>query len=353
MTQSKNLLVACFALLMVSVQGCGSGSVDNNTEGDEDILLYHDGDVDTNNGLLPDGDTLESTEPDGDDESKADGDIIDYDYTDSERIETDIVDSDSDDGDMDGDQEGLEFDLEQETESDLQEEAEGEIEGEIEDDDCGNETCDPGENCETCLLDCFCQDGYSCRSAECIDSGELCDESTSFIEFDREEYDGDDVKAYFKNLCTSTYIVVSIEKFLSDEDVEIVDGLTHAFEYMSGPEFREMITTKTDWTYTDEPYDQIYPVIVDYFNEDQAFPVIAYKTTWPWSSVLGYTQDGEIYLNTRKSWDTSGYGTTVSHELMHIIGFSHGSNTFAEDKRDSVPYFVGYSVGDYIDSQLN
>lgn len=58
------------------------------------------------------------------------------------------------------------------------------------------------------------------------------------------------------------------------------------------------------------------------------------KTKNPWSSVNGwcYYPNPVVYLNSRKEWPTiKRFTYTVVHELVHLIGIDHGSNTLKPD----------------------
>ena len=155
----------------------------------------------------------------------------------------------------------------------------------------------------------------------------------------------------FKNLNTNTYITVTSKGFSASNYIDMKAALTYSFEYQSSEAYKTMVINKIDWTYTNLSGVEIYNKMLLYLNQNNSFPITAYQTTWPWSSVMGYTSNGEVFLNTRKNWDTKQYGDTITHELMHMMGFGHGSNTFTQDKVNSVPYFIGYAVKDYIIEQ--
>jgi hypothetical protein len=99
---------------------------------------------------------------------------------------------------------------------------------------------------------------------------------------------------------------------------------------------------------TDRPY-LVAATITDTFNHDPA-PVRTYRTVNPWSSVLGYTKNGIIYVNTRFSIraDISAIAGNLVHELCHVRGYSHKGNRPTAYNLKSVPYVLGYACRDWV-----
>lgn len=183
-----------------------------------------------------------------------------------------------------------------------------------------------------------------------IDEG--CSSENNFLIYysERDLSDGKEWK--FKNLNTNTYITVEVTGFSSSEYPEMKEALIYSFKYQSSGEYKNMVQNKTNWTYTELSGPQIYTKMLSYLNLNQTYEIGAYRTVNPWSSALAKTVNGKVYLNTRKSWDMPQYGDTITHELMHIMGFSHGDNS-PEGKENSVPYFIGYQTKAYIENYSN
>jgi len=79
-----------------------------------------------------------------------------------------------------------------------------------------------------------------------------------------------------------------------------------------------------------------------------------YRPWWPWSKVIGYTKIGSskyMYVNWRKYkyFDAVEMAGNIVHEWIHLMGFRHDS---ASD-HDSVPYAVGYIIGQLADKFQN
>jgi hypothetical protein len=189
----------------------------------------------------------------------------------------------------------------------------------------------------------ICNDGIDNNCNNLID--ENCDvNSDSFIIYysERDLSDGKEWK--FKNLNTNTYITVVATGFSFEKYADMKQAIKYSFEYQSSPEYRMMVINKFDWTYTELSGVQIYDKMLLYLNEDQTY----YLEDWYYwrSGVLAKTQNGKVYLNRKSYWTMTQYADTITHELMHLMGFSHGDNS-SSGKEDSVPYFIGYATEDY------
>lgn len=69
-------------------------------------------------------------------------------------------------------------------------------------------------------------------------------------------------------------------------------------------------------------------------ESDLRVEIIFKKTKNPWSSANGwcYPPKPIIYLNSRRDWTyIQDFTYTVVHELIHLIGIDHGSNTLKRD----------------------
>lgn len=80
----------------------------------------------------------------------------------------------------------------------------------------------------------------------------------------------------------------------------------------------------------------------------QVAPIFTYKSKWPWSAALGYSDGASVYLNLRKLGKLSLHEIVglLLHEWLHIgPGFTHGNNFPSELKsRTSVNYYVSDNV---------
>jgi hypothetical protein len=79
--------------------------------------------------------------------------------------------------------------------------------------------------------------------------------------------------------------------------------------------------------------------------------VRVYKSKWPWSAAIGYTDGKGIYLNLRKLGSMTQYDLVgfLIHEWSHLVGFSHGNNYKTSDKcLYSVPYYLSENVSKWL-----
>lgn len=80
-------------------------------------------------------------------------------------------------------------------------------------------------------------------------------------------------------------------------------------------------------------------------------PVYFYRPINPFTSAMGYSTNGEIYLNTRKlsSFSFSDVVGLLLHEYAHVAGFSHSNNFKTQEKiKFSVPYYLSENVGRFL-----
>jgi hypothetical protein len=113
--------------------------------------------------------------------------------------------------------------------------------------------------------------------------------------------------------------------------------------------FYQNIKVKKDFTFTKDEGTKVAEVLKAEAN--QAFQtddieVRPYRTKWPWSSVIGYSDGENVYINMRKinSLSISDYVGNLVHEFCHHAGYGHGDNNISrntERKLKSVPYYCG------------
>lgn len=67
--------------------------------------------------------------------------------------------------------------------------------------------------------------------------------------------------------------------------------------------------------------------------------ILPYQTFNPWSSVIGYSVDDDIFVNTRKlSLPLNDRVANIWHEASHAAGFSHKGNRVNEYNLKTFPY---------------
>lgn len=98
-----------------------------------------------------------------------------------------------------------------------------------------------------------------------------------------------------------------------------------------------------------------YQVCEKIGNCTKVAPIFFYKPKWRWSKAIGYSSNGEIYLNSYKfkSLTLADLVANFCHEYCHIAGFNHGTGTTAnypseEKNKFSVPYFVSSNISKWI-----
>ena len=79
---------------------------------------------------------------------------------------------------------------------------------------------------------------------------------------------------------------------------------------------------------------------------------MAWKPFNPWTSAIATTfknKPGKIFINLRKIQQRSveDYVNTITHEVTHILGYSHGSNS-PKGKENSVPYWLGNKAEEWV-----
>lgn len=108
------------------------------------------------------------------------------------------------------------------------------------------------------------------------------------------------------------------------------------------------LLAKNDWKYNSGSGEEVYQKIV---NCKRTASVFTYKSKWPWSAALAYSDGLNIYFNTRKLgvMDVQDIVATLCHEYAHVAGFSHGNNYPSDDKNKfSVPYHISSNIGKWL-----
>jgi len=165
-------------------------------------------------------------------------------------------------------------------------------------------------------------------------------------------------------MCDKTF-TLSHPKFAQDRtktsglptdvnSLKIFDAACLATKFFRDVEFAKR-TENVIFTYTkDYRVDilrKISDEIVERVTKRNPVMIKAYRTFNPWSAAIAMTKKSEpgvIYINTRKiaRRDEADYINTLVHEFMHIVGYSHGSNS-PKGKEDSVPYRMGSIAEDW------
>jgi hypothetical protein len=108
------------------------------------------------------------------------------------------------------------------------------------------------------------------------------------------------------------------------------------------------ISWKNDFKYNSGDAQAVF---LKFLTCDKVAPIFFYKPKNPFTKALGYSKNGEIYLNSKKF----NYFTEIDiigllvHEYAHVAGFSHGSNYPSSEKNNfSVPYFLSSNIKKWI-----
>lgn len=108
------------------------------------------------------------------------------------------------------------------------------------------------------------------------------------------------------------------------------------------------LLSKDDFKYNSGKGYDIHQKIVKF---SEVVPVFLYKPFNPFTSAMGYSDGKSIHINKRKigTMARTDLIGLLLHELMHQIGFNHGTgrtrNYKTEDKcLFSVPYFISSNV---------
>lgn len=107
-------------------------------------------------------------------------------------------------------------------------------------------------------------------------------------------------------------------------------------------QFYLSINRKSDWSYTKDEPAKIARVLWEEARQAVDIEIIPYKTRWPFSKVIGYSDGTALYINMRKinTLRTVDYVGNLVHEFCHHAGYQHGNNS-PTGKQNSVPYWCG------------
>ena len=111
-----------------------------------------------------------------------------------------------------------------------------------------------------------------------------------------------------------------------------------------------VIKKEDHFTYTNQTVKQVYETIKSHLAKETYIEVDLYKSKWPWSKAIAYTTKGssKLFINSRHIPDRSveDYVNTLTHEFLHLCGYSHGSNN-PKGKEQSIPYRIGQLAENY------
>ena len=80
--------------------------------------------------------------------------------------------------------------------------------------------------------------------------------------------------------------------------------------------------------------------------------IVPYKTTNPYSSVIGYASGNTVYVNTRKlGLSFKDRASNFMHEILHLMDYSHNGNYNNSYNQNTVPYRVGDLFGEYANTR--
>jgi hypothetical protein len=117
-----------------------------------------------------------------------------------------------------------------------------------------------------------------------------------------------------------------------------------------GSKLEQEIFSKDDWKFDNiQNGSEVSYKLIDV--KRPIIPILTFKSINPWTSSLGYFQDGVININIRKFSNMSDKEIIglLLHEYAHYCGFTHGNNFKTEEKcKFSVPYFLSENVSKWI-----
>jgi len=117
----------------------------------------------------------------------------------------------------------------------------------------------------------------------------------------------------------------------------------------------DAILTQKKFDYSTASPAELVNMISQYWDIYKT-EIVLYKTRWPWSKTLAYTNDAKtIHLNSRRlDRSVESISGTIMHELVHCadnafpnIRCGHGSND-SHNKDGSFPYWLGYWAKNYL-----
>lgn len=144
------------------------------------------------------------------------------------------------------------------------------------------------------------------------------------------------------------------KRFINKTGNNLVTSAIFAAEVLldGDSEMMHEIRKKNDFKYGSGSGQDVY---LGLYRQRELVNVNFYKTFNPFSSVIGYSNGRELFINERKigSLTLSDIIGNLCHEYAHHAGFNHGTgrtrNYKTEDKcLYSVPYFVSENVGKWI-----
>jgi hypothetical protein len=132
-------------------------------------------------------------------------------------------------------------------------------------------------------------------------------------------------------------------KFLVEINDPIVKRAAHIVEtHYADPEFRKLLDG-IRFNHTTFIGTQCFD-IMGMNLKDAVVKILSYKTFNPWSNVIGYSIDDDIFVNTRKlHLPLQDRVENIWHELSHVAGFSHNGNRVTEYNLKTFPY-LGSSI---------
>lgn len=121
--------------------------------------------------------------------------------------------------------------------------------------------------------------------------------------------------------------------------LKVRESAQRASEVLSDPEFIEKVRSHSGFDFTNHTPGMVAATLENV--REVAIKVGFYREWWPWSKVIAYEENGEVWFNTRKA--EAGDVGNVAHETMHAMGFSHNGNA-ASGNQNTIPYWIGEQV---------
>lgn len=145
-----------------------------------------------------------------------------------------------------------------------------------------------------------------------------------------------------------------VKRFINKTGNDIVTSAIFAAEVLLDGDSEMMydIRKKNDFKYGSGSGQDVYLAL---YRQRELVNVNFYKTFNPFSSVIGYSNGKELFINERKInyLTLSEVIGNLCHEYAHHAGFNHGKGRTANYKTEdkllySVPYFLSENIKNWV-----
>ncbi len=137
---------------------------------------------------------------------------------------------------------------------------------------------------------------------------------------------------------TSNLVLFSARELDMKNHVWLKPSIDCVHKVLNSKEFKDDLMAVKSFDYAPKELTGID--VLNRLNQAKTVSVRTYYKRFGSAIAYTYYDAKEIYLNTKWTRPVYDIVNTLTHELTHTIGFSHGDN-YAYGKEKSVPYFVG------------